>query len=144
MVNKKEIDILQSLLKIYKEMYLSKELFNKNNLKYTPEEVENVINNLSVEQKPTSQRNQNVIRESILSIVTADEVKTFYLENLSYDHSDSKSKEECLKNISVDELKYLYSILYSSPVRKTIRKIDLLDLIEKYFDSIDRAFSMKP
>lgn len=143
-MNKKEKDILQSLLKIYKEMYLSKELFNKNNLKYTPEEVENVINNLSVEQKPTSQRNQNAIRESILSIVTADEVKSFYLENLLYDHSDSKSKEECLKNISVDELKYLYSILYSSPVRTTIRKKDLLDLIEKYFDSIDRAFSMKP
>lgn len=143
-MNKKEQDILQTILKLYCDLYPSREIFNKNYFKFTPEELENVIKNLHEEQKPNLQKNQNGISESILSIKTVGEVKSFYLENLRYDRSDSKSKEECLKNITGEELKYLYSILYSSPIRTKIRKVELLDLIEKYFDSIDRAFSMKP
>ncbi|MFT8323625.1 MAG: hypothetical protein ABF649_22490 [Bacillus sp. (in: firmicutes)] len=143
-MNKREQEILQSLLKLYIDMYPSKNLFNKTYFKYTPEDIKKVFSLIISENQESSQKNRNRIRESILSINTEDEVKNFYLENLLYNQSDIKFKEECLKRISLDELKHLYSILFSSPLRTNIRKNELLDLIRSHFDSIDRAKSMKP
>lgn len=41
-------------------------------------------------------------------------------------------------------LGYLYEIVYKSPLKSNMRKIDALNSIEKYFNGIERAVSMKP
>lgn len=143
-MKKKERDILQDLLKLYTDMYPSKELFNKAYFKYAPEEMAKIIDDFLTIKEVTPQQGRNVVRESIQSIQTVEEVGKFYLENLQFDSSDEKSKEECLKSISLNELKHLYNILFSSPIRANIRKNELLELIRNYFESIDRALSMKP
>jgi len=79
--------------------------------------------------------------KDVLLIKTEDEVKEYYNKNLICNNEDQK---ECLKKISTKELKHLHGVLYSTPVRSSIRKIDILRLIKMYFDGIDRALSMKP
>jgi hypothetical protein len=144
-MNSKEQNILQSLLKLYVDMYPSKELFNKVYFKYSPQVVENTIILLLEEKKPGPKtKRKKTPREVISSIHSEDQVHSYYLRNLQYDRNDSKSKESCLKKITLDELKHLYGILYTSPLRKSLRKSDVLDLIERYFASIDRARSLKP
>jgi hypothetical protein len=143
-MNNKEKSVLQSLLKFYVDMYASKDLFNKIYFKYSPQDVENVINSLQNEKKLSPKRDRKPIGELISSIKLENEVESYYSENLQYNRNDKKAKEDCLKKITLDEFKYLYNILYTTPLRKNIRKSELLDLIEKYFASIDRAHSLKP
>jgi hypothetical protein len=144
-MNNKEQNILQSLLKLYVDMYPSKELFNKVYFKHSPQDVENTIISLQEEKKPSpNTKRKKTTREVIASIHSEDQVHSYYLQNLQYDRNDRKSKESCLKKITLEELKHLYSILYTSPLKSSLRKSDVLDLIERYFSSIDRARSLKP
>ncbi|MDP4094959.1 MAG: hypothetical protein Q8920_16575 [Bacillota bacterium] len=143
-MSKKNNQIFLNLLNLYKAMYNSKEIFNRNYFKYSIQEVHNAIE-LALSANDTPPReNKSQIRDSILMLKNEDDVKIFYKQNLQYDHSNKQSKEECLKNFSLNELKHLYSILYTTPNRKSVRKGELLDSIEKYFNAMDRAFSMKP
>lgn len=147
-MNKKEQDILQSLLKVYSDFYASKDLFNKSYFKYSPEEIQQVLSHLLNEQETnvpkTKTKRKSSVRDTVLSINSVDAVKTFYLKNLLYDRGDLQSKAVCLKSITVDELKHLYRALYSSPVRTKVTKSELLTFIENYLEGIDRALSMKP
>lgn len=144
-MNSKAQNILQSLLKLYVDMYPSKKLFNKVYFKHSPQAVENTIISLLEEKKPsTNARKKRTLKEVISSIHSEDQVHSYYLQNLQYDRNDGKSKELCLKKITLEELKHLYCILYTSPLRRSIRKSDVLDLIERYFASMDRARSLKP
>jgi hypothetical protein len=144
-MNSKEQNILQSLLKLYVDMYSSKELFNKLYFKHSPQDVENTIISLQEEKNPSpNTKRKKTLKEAIFSIHSEDQVHSYYLQNLQYDRNDSKSKELCLKKITLEELKHLYYILYTSPLKRNLRKSDVLDLIERYFASINRARSLKP
>ena len=77
-------------------------------------------------------------------IFTEDQVRKYCKNNLIYDHSSNDSKKECLKKISSSDLLYLCSILFEHPINKNTRKDRLLNIIEHYFNSINRAISMKP
>jgi hypothetical protein len=144
-MNSKEQRILQSLLKLYVDMYPSKELFNKVYFKYSPQDVEKTIISLQEEKTPSpNTKRKKTLKEAISSIHSEDQVHSYYLRNLQYDRNDSKSKESCLKKITLEELKHLYCILYTSPLKSSLRKSDVLDLIERYFASIERARSLKP
>lgn len=144
MMNNKEKGILQNLLNLYVGMYSFKDLFNKKYFKYPPNEVEKVISYLQMGEKKKPEKKKKPISEIILSINSEEQVEAYYLENLQYNRNDKMAKEECLKKITLNELKHLCGILYSSPLRKNIRKCDLLDLIGNYFERIGRARSLKP
>ena len=143
-MNNKERAILQNLLKLYVDMYPAKDLFNKLYFKYSPEDVEKTINSLQQKEKPSSQNRKTKIKDEISSIKSEHQVLSYYMKNLQYNRNDKKSKDTCLKKVTLEELKYLYKILYTSPLRKNTRKNEILDLIEKYFASIDRARNLKP
>ena len=66
------------------------------------------------------------------------------MEHLVYNKDDLEAKQECLKKISLEELKVIYKKIYNIEVKSKIKKEELLLLIEKYFNGIDRAISMKP
>lgn len=75
------------------------------------------------------------------SIITK---KTHQLADFITVIGEEASKNACLKRISLEELKLIYSQLYCAPAKSKIKKEELLSLIEKSFNGIDRALSMKP
>ncbi|MEK4508231.1 hypothetical protein [Paenibacillus sp. FSL K6-2524] len=144
-MSKRKHEIIQAVLTLYKDMYNVREIFRNSYFKYTPEEVIKEFEELLIKQESLPTNDKTVtLKDSILALSNEEDMKRFYLENLVYDHSDINAKEERLKTYSVEEYKYMYNILYSSPPRSNIRKGELLSAIEKYFDSIDRAKSMMP
>jgi uncharacterized membrane protein len=142
-MNTKKTAILNNLLNMYKDFYPSSAIFSKSYFKYSIEDVEKVIEELLSKPKIEPKKRAG-IRDEIKSIGSEEETKRFYERNLIYNKEDETSKKECLKRITLDELKYIYSQLYSSPAKAKCKKEELLSLIEKYFNGIDRALGMKP
>lgn len=139
-------DILAYLVELYKEIYNHKD-FLKLDFKYTISEVEDFYNQTN--QRKISSENDNVeklnkkeiIRDDILNLKTVDDVKEYLSKYLA---NGNQSKEELLKDTSLSEFAYLYKIIYSSQLKPNMRKIDAFKTIERYFNGISRAVSMKP
>lgn len=141
---KRKEQILSNLMDLYEYLYPHRELFKKNYFKFSPEEITQVISDmLSENNNNQNKKNRNVIRESITELKTEEDVRTFYQKHLQYNY-DEQSRDEILKSYSMEELTYIYNILYSMPLRSKIRKNEIFNLIERYFESIDRALRMKP
>jgi hypothetical protein len=101
-----------------------KELFNKAYFKHSPQDVEKTIISLQEGKKPSPKtKRKKTLNEAISSIHLEDQVHSYYLRNLQYDRNDSKSKDACLKKITLEELKHLYCILYTSPLKKVLEKV---------------------
>lgn len=143
-MTKRDKDILNHLVNIYKEFYCAGDIFKKGYFKYTIDEVEEVINKFTNRTSEDTPINKAIIRDEIKLIENEDMVKQFYLEHLKYNKDEVGAKEKCLKSISLEELKLIYSKIYSSEARNRATKDELLSLIEKYFNGIERALSMKP
>ena len=146
-------EIIRAVCEFYKNMYDVKEVFNKSYFKYTPEEVmkacasilgERTNQSVDNNQLRTGNKKKPSVRDSILDLTNEDDLRKFYLNELAYDKKNPISREECLKRFSTEEFKVMYNLLYSSAPRSKARKDELLTAIEKYFESIDRARSMKP
>lgn len=145
-INKKDRDILNWLMRLRKDFECLKgcNAFQNGYFKYSVEEIEEMVYRL------LNQSNQEVavkkpnIREEIKAIDSKEKAKQFYLEHLTYNKEDNDAKQNCLKNISLDELKLIYSKIYDTEIKGKVTKGALLSLIERYFSGIDRALSMKP
>jgi flagellin-specific chaperone FliS len=139
----KRTDILAYLVELYKDFYTHKDLFNVK-FKYSIHEIENFyeqikdISDTGVGEKPCV---EGKISEDVMALKTSDDVKEYFSKYLS---NDNQSKDDLLKKLSLSEFSYLYNIIYSSPLKSNMRKIDALNTIEKYFNGISRAISMKP
>jgi hypothetical protein len=135
----KKMDILTYLVELYKNFYAHKGLF-KVNFKYSVCEVESFyeqMKNLSdtnISKKPNKEEK---INDDILALKTSDDVKKYLFSN-------NQSKEDLLKKLNLDEFAYLYNIIFSSQLKSSMRKADALTAIEKYFNGLSRAISMKP
>jgi DNA repair exonuclease SbcCD ATPase subunit len=142
MLNKK-IDVLSSLVEIYKDLYAHKDLFNVN-FKYSPNEVENFYKQiqptLKIEDIEKTKEKEG-INEDILALKTTDDIKEYFMK---WSSDDNLSKEDLIKKLSLNEFGYIYTIIFSSPLKSNMRKIDALNAIEKFFTGISRAVSMKP
>jgi uncharacterized protein YdeI (YjbR/CyaY-like superfamily) len=135
----KKTDILASLVAVYKDLYIHKDLFTVD-FKYSISEVENFYEQMKASSNTsiTEKRHEKgKISDNIMALKTPDDVK-------EYLSSNNQSKDDFLKKLSHDEFAYLYNIIYSSALKSNMRKIDVLNTIEKYFNSISRAISMKP
>jgi hypothetical protein len=132
-------DILASLIAVYKNLYAHRDLFTVD-FKYSISEVENFYEQMKDASNTSAalrKREEKKISDDIMALKTPDDIKR-YLSNKNL------PKEDLLKKLSLDEFAYLYKILFSSPLKSNMRKIDVLKTIEKYFNSISRAISMKP
>lgn len=143
-MKQKEQNLLRNFLELYTELYVVKDLYKEKYFKYTPEEAQILVDGIICERDKQPTISKNELRQEIKNISTEEEVKNYFYNHLMFDRSNSEEKNACLNQISTNELKYLYAILYSTPVKSKIRKVELLDAIEKYFASIDRALSMRP
>jgi hypothetical protein len=132
-------DILASLVAVYKDLYAHKDLFTVD-FKYSVSEVENFYEQMKASSSTSvteKRREKGKISDNIMALKTPDDVKEYLSGN-------NQSQEDFLKKLSLDEFAHLYNIVYSSSLKPNMRKIDVLNTIEKYFNSISRAISMKP
>jgi hypothetical protein len=139
----KKIDIFAYLVELYKEIYKHKNLLNLD-FKYSISEVEDFytqIKVLSENDDVEKSSKKETIRDDILNLKTADDVKRYFSKYIA---NGNQSKEDLLKDTSLSEFAYLYKIIYSSPLKPNMRKIDAYKTIEKYFNGISRAVSMRP
>lgn len=146
-MNNKNKEVIDSIAKVYKELYKHKEDFNPSYFKVTIKEVDEAVRemygeNEAMKVKKTVKKTK-VPSEIILNIKTEEEVLRYYEENLRYKHSSSGDKEKCLKRISLEELKHLYRIIYKIDIKGKVNKGKVLEGIEKYFDSKSRVESLK-
>lgn len=142
----KEKDILKTLLKCYKDFGSLKDsgALRKGYFKYSAEEAEAAVHKLISPPEEGTAAKKSAVRDEIQKIDNIEMAKQFYLEHLVYDKEDAEAKKKCLKSISLDELKLLYKKIYSEETRSKITKEEALLQIEKYFNGIERALSMKP
>lgn len=148
MMKKNQKIMIKDLAEFYLKLYSNKELFNKNYFKYTSSEINKFIDEVvAVQSDSTSEINKinkEPIRDEILQLQSTDAIANYLYTNLKYDKLNPTSKDELLSNISLSELKYLYYKIYSCEVKSKMRKIDIFNSIERYFDGINRALTMKP
>jgi len=142
MSNKKN-DILSYLVNIYKDIYTHKDLF-KINFKYPVNEIESVCKEIQDLFETSNIIKSNInqaISEEIQTLKTSDDIKDFLSK---YYFNGILSKDELINKFSLNDINYLYQIIYLTPLKSNMRKIDALNSIEKYFYGISRAASMKP
>lgn len=142
----KEKDILKTLLKCYKDFEPLKDssALHKGYFKYSAEEAEAAVHKLISLQEEGAAAKKPAVRDEIQKIDNIEMAKQFYMHHLVYNKEDTEAKKKCLKSISLDELKMLYKKIYSEETRSKITKEEVLLQIEKYFNGIERALSMKP
>lgn len=145
-LNAKEKDILKTLLKCYKDFAPlgTGGALRKGYFKYSAEEAEEVVKKLITPLEENTETKKTAVRDEIRQIENVEMAKQFYLEHLVYNKEDAEAKKKCLKSISLDELKLLYQKIYKEETRSKITKEEVLLQIEKYFNGIERALSMKP
>jgi len=139
---KKEKDMLRYLINLYKDLYNHKDLFSFD-FKFSPNEIEEVYKDdkTSFKIDKDKQRNCEIIGNDILALKTPESVREFMS---SYNLNDKESKDNLIKKLNLQEFAYLYEIIYSSPLKSNMRKIDAFNSIDKYFYGISRADSIRP
>lgn len=147
--------IKKDLYEIYENLYSAFHANKENNVfdsefvkkfKYLPSEVAKALkildsNNL---KKENSDKSKN-IRNEILNISSIDLLREFYYKELSqiFDANiDEDDASKILNSISVHELKYLYSLISSIPIKSRKNKKDIIYMFKYYFDDEARADAM--
>jgi hypothetical protein len=75
-------------------------------------------------EKPNTKK---AIRSDILVLKTPDDIKAFLMK---YRSGGTFSKDALIKELSLNEFGYLYKIIYKSPLKSHMRKIDAFNSIE--------------
>ena len=123
---KKDLAELYKILYNFSQSEASKSFLNKDllkKLKYDPKDIENLL-----QDQNTANINKKVetkIRPEILNIKTEEEVYTYLEENIFMvfqNEIDEVEKNNILKKITAEEIKYLYQIVSSikPPDRKSV------------------------
>lgn len=143
-MNKKEKDVLIKLQNLYKELYPSREIFASKLFPFEPDDVSQIIDNILKDTGVTNSKSV-IIREEISAIKTKEQVRE-YMEKLNLLGAGYRdiSENEIASKITQAEYKYLYSILYNTPIASKTKKDIIIQHIIKYFNGIDRAQSLKP
>jgi len=145
-ISVKDKDILKKLVQVYSTFSVLKDsdAIHKDYFKYSVEEAEETVQKIVNQESADKPVKKRAIREEVQIIDNVEMAKQFYLEHLVYNKEETGAKQECLKKISLEELKLVYKKIYNTEAKSRITKEELLSLIEKYFNGIDRALSMKP
>ena len=145
--------IKKDLYEIYKYLY---DVFSVNNVndvfnckltnkfRYLPSEVAKVLE-ISDTKKKTVKRSKEEVVNKVLDISNVNSLREFYYQNLSKLFNadiDEETKNKILNSISINELKYLYSIISSIPITSGKNKKDIIYMFKYYFDDEARTDAM--
>ena len=143
-MTREERTALDRLLSLYFELYPCREVFKAKLFPYTPEELSCIFSSSQEESKLTKDCSV-VLREDVQKLKTIEQVKEFCsnLELLDGTY-DTLAENRAASELTVSDYKYIYSILYSTPIKGKVKKEVLVGHIVKYFKGIDRAQALKP
>lgn len=140
---KKDLAELYKILYNFSQSEASKSFLNKDllkKLKYDPKDIENLL-----QDQNTANINKKVetkIRPEILNIKTEEEVYTYLEENIFMvfqNEIDEVEKNNILKKITAEEIKYLYQIVSSIKPPDKIKKLDMLYKLRSFYFNKKRA-----
>ena len=164
-MNEQNEDIKKNLLELYEILYYAcqdeatAKLFNQDilkQLKYEPDKVkEALLSNGNKPKKMPTKKAQSkaairispnsrpvTLSQIISDIKTKEQVETYLNENLLPVCRVDITEEErydILKHVSIDELKYLYEIVYGIPLVRKCKKTDIVYKIKRFYDDKKRA-----
>ena len=140
---KKDLAELYKILYNFSQSEASKSFLNKDllkKLKYDPKDIENLL-----QDQKTANINKKVetkIRPEILNIKTEEEVYTYLEENIFMvfqNEINEVEKNNILKKITAEEIKYLYQIVSSIKPPDKIKKLDMLYKLRSFYFNKKRA-----
>lgn len=144
-MNQKQKTVLRKLLFLYTELYPANGIFKSNFFTYTPEEVADIIQEIENLEEMPQKKSIGFIRDDILKITSIEQVRDYISKlDLLNGKYETLTENKAATAVTLAEYKYLYSILYTTPINSKIKKEILINHIVKYFDGIDRAHSLKP
>ena len=140
-------NIKKDLISLYTDIYLmsqsetainffSKDILKK--LRYKPEEIVKVFEfSNAMNEKPKQK-----IKTEIMDIKTKEQVLVYFKEYLlpicQPDIAEEK-KSSILKDVTLEEIRYLYKIIFDIPLADKCKKIDAIYKIKDFFDNEERT-----
>lgn len=107
-------------------------------IKYKPEEVKKA---LSIEDGVAGIKKQKISLE-ILPIESREQALEFFAENLEcyFDSSNTETeKNHILKKVTMEDLKYLYQLIFGIPVTNKCKKENILYKIKEFCENEKRT-----
>lgn len=144
-MNKKQQTVLKKLLNMYSELYAHDNLFNKNLFFGTPEEISQIFSSELADTVSLAEHTSSSIRDDVQGLKTAEQVREFIANLQLLDGQyETLTENKAATDLTIAEYKYIYSVLYQTPIKGKIKKETLINYIVKYFKGIDRAQALKP
>lgn len=140
-------NIKKDLIKLYEDLYCLSQceaaanFFNKNTLKklkYNPEEIKEALESTSIVSEKTNQK----IKPEIIEIENKEQVFLYFKDNLLVICQPDITEEEknnILRKTTLEEIKYLYQIVFDIPLADKCKKIDAIYKIKDFFDNEQRT-----
>ena len=140
-------NIKKDLIGLYTDIYLlsknevainffSKDLLKK--LRYKPEEIVKALEFSNV----LTERSKQKIKNEFMEIQTKEQVLAYFKEYLlpiCQPDIGEENKNIILKSITLEEIRYLYKIIFDIPLPDNCRKIDAIYKIKDFFDNEERT-----
>lgn len=143
----KNESIKNDLINLYKYLYymsksetanyfFSNEILKK--LKYTPEEITEFLEvfNCSMEKQKSK------IKPEIVEIQTKEQVLEYFKEYLlpiCQPDILEEDKNNILKKVTLEDIRYLYKIIFGISLAEKCKKIDAIYKIKDFFDNEERT-----
>lgn len=140
-------NIRKDLINLYTDLYLisqseaalsffSKDILKK--LRYKPEEIVKAFEF----SNSITEKSKQKIKSEIMEIQTKEQVLAYFQEYLlpvcQPDIVEEK-KNSILKNITLEEIRYLYKIIFGISLADKSKKIDAIYKIKDFFDNEERT-----
>lgn len=116
--------------------FFSTEVLKK--MKYKPEEVKKVLNITEC----VIEKSRQSISNEISSIETRNQALDYFAKNLSdvfKPNISQTEKNDILKKVTLEELKYLYQIIFGIPMENKCKKMDIVYKIKDYYENEKRT-----
>lgn len=107
-------------------------------LKYKPEDIEEALKPSSTVTERTKQK----IKAEIIEIQTKEQVWAYFKEYLlpiCQPDIVEEEKNSILKKVTLEEIRYLYKIIFDIPLADKCKKIDAIYKIKDFFDNEERT-----
>lgn len=123
---------------VYKKQFLNK-------FKYSLDEVSKSLGLNDIEPNDNTNSKKKVVKslnKETSEICNIYSLREFYYRNfeqLFYADVDEKYEKKILKSVTVEELKRLYTIISTVPIKKNKKKKDIIYMFKYYFDDESRT-----
>ncbi len=140
-------NIKKDLISLYTDFYHMSQseaaihFFNKDMLRkirYKPEEIEKALE-LS---NTIAEKSKQKMKTEIIEIRTKEQVLEYFTKNLlpiCQPDIAEETRNRILKTVTLEDIRYLYSIIFEIPLPDKCKKMDAIYKIKDFFDNEERT-----